>query len=168
MNQCGCKTCGYKTREAHANGQGIWLYKRPIRHKILRFLLLPATSLCWCMRLEALLAIDQPLQRIKTQSSADSLPFRRSQVASVFSAATVSRSPAAIWRMLERALKEQIDQRCCNCRAITVACAGLPLHTADGHGSVFYAWAPPTLKLESHRHNVLFVRIWVSPLYVLG
>ncbi len=64
----------------------------------------------------ALLAVDQPLQWIKTHSSADSPLIHRSQAASALSTATVSRSPATIRRKLERALKQQISRRCCKCQ----------------------------------------------------
>ncbi len=54
----------------------------------------------------------------------------------------VSQSPAAIRLMLERAVKEQIlSQHCCKCRAITVACTGLPYTPLMFTVSVFHAWA---------------------------
>ncbi len=81
---------------------------------------------------------------------------------------STSLTSPAIQRTLERALKEQISRRCCKCHAVTVTRAGLPSTPLMVTASVFHAWAPPTLKLHSHRRNVLIVKILVSPLYTLG
>ncbi len=92
---------------AHQNGWGVWLYKRPLRHRILRFLLLQRWRLLF-----ADLRDSKPfslLTSLHTGSRPLDLPAD-SPLSSCSSpaAAAVSRPPAAIRRMLERAVREQL------------------------------------------------------------
>ncbi len=89
------------------NGWGVWLYKRPLRHRILRFLLLQR----WWL-LFADLRDSKPfslLTSLHTGSRPLDLPAD-SPLSSCSSpaAAAVSRPPAAIRWMLERAVREQL------------------------------------------------------------
>ncbi len=77
------------------------------------------------MRLKALLAVDQPSQRIKISSSADLPADSPLSSHSAPAVVAVYRFPVAIRQTLKRAVKEQFfSRRCCKCRAVTVAWTG--------------------------------------------
>ncbi len=117
-----------KPTRARQNGWDIWLYKRPLCHRILRFLLLQRryhSSLIYETR--SLLAVVQPLQWIKTLSALLTSP--QTSPLLVPAAAVVLWSPAAIWWALLENFSVLLQIPCHYCRSCRA-----PLHAADSHG----------------------------------
>ncbi len=121
------RRCPPNLAKAHQNGRGVWLYKM----RILRFLLLQQQRLFFADLRD--LKPFSPLTSLHNGSRPRLDWSPRWLAAQRPAAVTVSRSPTAIRRMLERAVKEQKilallqmpRRNCCLCWA--------PLHAADGH-----------------------------------
>ncbi len=151
-----------KPARSRQNGRAIWLYKRPFRHRILRFLLLQRRRL----RLQwprSLLAVDMPRSWTQRPRSARLIhlfcaPQHRSS-----SGPVRCRHPANLTHTPKRA-----NQRCCKCRAVTVARAGPPCTPMTVTASAFPAWGNPMQMPHSLALIVLTARTSVSPLCARG
>ncbi|KAL0200336.1 hypothetical protein M9458_003523, partial [Cirrhinus mrigala] len=122
--------------------EAVRLYKRPFRHRILRFLLLQRRTTTSSLFETEALAVEKPRSGLGFLCSADSLP-------SFWLDASCSRdlSPLPPSGDLKRAyLKEQILWRCFKCRTVSVARARLPCMPLTVTASAFLAWGNPMQK----------------------